>query len=170
MTTGGSNWQYLSPMGLPQNGSPTVGGGGYTSLLDMKRSASSSGRTPYAEYPDGYLGTVNSRREDRLLTHVQTRLTQRSYQRGIHKGTRVDPQDYYWNDIVNPQSGIDAEAKGQRWTQQGTSAEQINHMGKNHLLSPAQMAKQANDVGVSAPKQIDPVRSERMARLLPKWK
>lgn len=165
-----SDWQYLSPMGLPQNGTPTIGGGGYTSILDMRRSAAGPGRVPYAEYPDGYLGNVNSRREDRLLTHVQTRLTQRSYQRGVHKGSRIDPQDYYWNDVVNPMSGIDAQRQGKKWTAQGTAGDQINHMGKNHLLTPDQVHQMADSVGIKAPKQLDPIRAQKMSRLLPNWK
>src|SRR5213592_3951690 len=150
-------WQYLSPYGDPQPA-------GFTSLLDMRRSAAGPGRTPYADYPDGYLGNVNSRRDDRLLAHVQTRLTQRSYQRGIHKGDRIDPQDYYWNDVVDPEAGIRAQARGQRWTAQGTPAEQINHMGKNHLLTPEQLDRTAAQVGVRAPQEIDPIRSAKMSR------
>jgi len=88
----------------------------------------------------------------------------------VHKGDRINPQDYYWDDTVNPQAGLEAEAKGLRWTQSGTPAEQINHLGKNHLLEPADFDKLAKSVGVSAPKEIDPVRSARMTRLLPTWK
>lgn len=171
-----NDWQYLNVNGVPQAGSTTVGGGGgavvsgWRSPVDARRSAANPARTPQAEYPDGYLGNVNSRRDDRLLNHVQSRLTQRSYQRGVHKGERVDPQDYYWNDIVNPQAGIEAESRGQRWTQVGTPQEQINHMGKNHLLSPEDFSSLAQSVGVKTPSQMDPVRSQRMARLLPRWK
>ena len=155
-------WQYLSPYGDPQPA-------GFTSLLDMRRSAAGTGRTPYAEYPDGYLGNISSRREDRLLTHVQTRLTQRSYQRGVHKGDRIDPQDYYWNEVVDPEAGIRAQAVGQRWTAQGTPAEQINHMGKNHMLTPDQVARVGAQVGVRT-QEIDPIRSAKMSRLLPSWR
>lgn len=168
-----SDWQNL-PLGgvVPQPGGTTIGGGGgYHSVLDAKRSAVRSGRVPHAEYPDGYLGDVHSRREDRLLKDVQSRLTQRSYQRGVHKGERIDPQDYYWNDVVHPQAGIEAQARGEKWTQQGsTPADVINHMGKNHLLTPEQLADVANGVGITTPKSIDPVRSARMGRLLPAWK
>lgn len=176
---GNSNWQYLAPVGLPQNGSPAVGGGGggldllsgYRSILDAARSAVDPARTPQAEYPDGYLGNVNSRRGDRLLQNVQTRLTQRSYQRGVHKGERLDPQDYFWNNVVDPQAGIIAEAKGEKWTARGgLPAEQINHMGKNHLLAPQDFDKIASFVGYDKPKEIDPVRRERMMRLLPQWR
>jgi hypothetical protein len=168
-----SQWQYLAD-GIGQGGSTTVGGGGtplagFRSILDARRSMS-TGQVPSAAYPDGYLGNINSRREDKLLQHVQNRLTQRSYQRGVHKGERIDPRDYYWTDDVNPQAGLQAEARGLRWTQQGTPAEQINHMGKNHLLSPDQVARTAAGVGVKAPQQIDPIRQQRMSRLLPNWR
>lgn len=172
-----NDWQYINVNGVPQSGSPTVGGGGgsvlsgFRSILDARRSAAGPGRTPQAEYPDGYLGNVPNRREDRLLGHVQGRLTQRSYQRGVHKGERIDPQDYYWNDIVNPQAGIEAQAQGLKWSQVGSTPEQqINHMGKNHMLAPQDFSKVADRVGLQAPKQIDPIRQQRMSRLLPSWK
>lgn len=170
-----SDWQFLNVNGAPQNGSPVTGGGGtplggYHSLLDARRSVA-SGKVPYAEYPDGYLGNVNSRREDRLLQHVQTRLTQRSYQRGVHKGERIDPRDYYWNDAVNPQVALEYEARGLKWTQQGSTAkDQINHMGNNHLLTPDEVARVANGVGLKDNTQVDPIRRQRMGRLLPKWR
>ena len=170
-----SDWQYLNVNGVPQPGSPVSGGGGtplsgFHSLLDARRSVS-TGKVPYAEYPDGYLGNVNSRREDRLLNHVQSRLTQRSYQRGVHKGERIDPQDYFWNDAVNPQIALEYEAQGLKWTQQGaTATDQINHMGRNHLLSPQEVANVANGVGVKDNRQIDPIQRQKMARLLPSWR
>ena len=96
-------------MGVPQPGAPVHGGGGgrtlagYRDILDARRSVATP-RTPNAEYPDGYLGNVNSRREDRLLQAVQSRLTQRNYQRGVHKGEKLDTSDYFWPDDFNPQS------------------------------------------------------------------
>lgn len=177
----GNQWQHLPPAGLQQPGTThTVGGGGspggtslsgYRSIQDARRAAAIPGRTPQAEWPDGYLGNVNDRQQDKLLGHIQSRLTQRSYQRGVHKGERVDPQDYYWNDQVNPQAGIVAEARGQRWTQVGsTPMDQINHMGKNHMLAPQDFDKIADSVGLQSPTEIDPIRSAKLARLLPSWK
>lgn len=77
-----------------------------------------------------------------------------------------------WNDIIDPEAGIRAEAKGQKWTAQGDTAQNIiNHMGKNHLLSPDQLKDVANGVGLSTPNnQIDPVRSAKQQRLLPAWR
>lgn len=171
-----SDWQYLSPMGVPQPGAPVHAGGGgssltgYRDILDARRSAATP-RTPNAEYPDGYLGTVNSRREDRLLNAVQSRLTDRNYQRGVHKGEKLSTDDYYWPDNFNPQSGLVAESRGRRWGPVGsTAAEQINHMGKNHLISPAEMGRVAAQYNVKEILPVDPVRQEKMNRLLPSWR
>lgn len=109
-----SNWQYATPMG-GQPGQPTVFGGGVQALhfrspMDA-RLAMQGQRIPQAEYPDGYLGTIQSRREDRLLNSLKNRLNQRSYQRGVHKGERVDPADYLWPPELDPMSGIARQAQ-----------------------------------------------------------
>jgi hypothetical protein len=170
-----SDWQMLSPMGAPQPGAPVHGGGGgrtlagYRDLLDARRSAATP-RTPNAEYPDGYLGNVNSRREDRLLQAVQSRLTQRNYQRGVHKGEKIDNSDYFWPEEFNDMSGLQAQAQGRRWGPVGsTAAEQINHLGKNHLLSPEEMGRTAAQYNVREITPVDPVRQQKMSRLLPTW-
>lgn len=169
-----SEWQLLSPNGAPNPGAPVSGGGGTPlvgarDILDARRSAMTP-RTPNAEYPDGYLGQVQSRREDRLLQNVQARLTQRNYQRGVHKGERVDQSDYFWNAKVNPMAGLEAQARGQRWTAVGSTAvEQINHMGKNHLLPPEELDKVAAGYGVVNVIPVDPVRQASLKHLLPQW-
>lgn len=172
-----NDWQYLSPMGAPQPGTPVQNGGGgrtlsgYRDILDAKRSVATP-RTPNAEYPDGYLGNVNSRREDRLLQAVQSRLTNRNYQRGVHKGDKIDQSDYFWPREFNPMSGLQAEADGmRRWGPVGsTPAEQINHMGKNHMISPQQMGRVAAQYNVKEILPVDPARKEKMSRLLPGWR
>lgn len=172
-----SGWSYNPPVGQP--GSVNQGGGGgsmstsyvrYRDALDARRSG--AGQIPQAAYPDGYLGTIVDRRQDKLLGAVQNKLTNRSYQRGVHKGERVDPRDYYWTPEVNPQLGIEYEARGLKWTQQGSPAERLAHMGKNAITSPEEVDALARQYGVDPgmrEQQIDPVRSARMKRLLPTW-
>lgn len=171
-----SDWQYLSPQGVPQPGTPIVSGGGgktlsgYRDILDARRAAATP-RTPNAEYPDGYLGNVNSRREDRLLQAVQSRLTQRNYQRGVHKGEKIDGGDYFWPAEFNPTSALQQQATGRRWGPVGSlPVEQINHMGKNHLIAPEEMGKVAQQYNVREVPQASGVRQQQMARLLPNWK
>mgnify|MGYP007033718569 CR=1 FL=1 len=72
-------------------------------------------RTPEATYPDGYLGTVQTRRGDRLLDGLKSRQQQRPYTRGIHKGERIDQRDYFWPEEFNLWSGLQAEAAGVRF-------------------------------------------------------
>jgi hypothetical protein len=160
--------------GGPSTNVHSGGGGqqliGYRDILDARR-AMATGRTPQAAYPDGYLGNVSSRREDRLLKGVQSRLTQRSFQRGIHKGERIDPSDYFWNDQVNPGIALEYQAQGKKWTQTGyTPAEQLTHMGKVDFATPQEMNAFYRSYGVHPPepeKGINPIRAEKMARLLP---
>lgn len=68
-------------------------------------------RTPEAQYPDGYLGVITGRRDDRLLKNLSARATQRSYQRGVHKGERIDPGDYIWPEEFNLDTGLKREAR-----------------------------------------------------------
>ncbi len=174
-----SDWQRLSPMGVQQPGSPVHGGGGgsnanplagYRDLLDAQRSARTP-QAPGADYPDGYLGTVNSRREDRLLNAVQTRLTQRNYQRGVHKGDKISNSDYSWTPEFNDMSGLQAQAQGRKWGPVGsTAAEQINHMGKNHLITPDQMSRVAAQYNVREVLPMDPIRQKQMTSMLPTWR
>lgn len=167
-----NDWQHLTPYGVPLDGATAVGAGGtpsgFRSDLDARRSV--AGRTPDAEYPDGYLGNVGSRREDRLLSAVQNRLTGRSYQRGVHKGDKIGSEDYFWPANFNPESGLQAQAAGVKWTAIGsTPVEQINHMGKNHMLSPEELSAVAGAHNVNSPTLADPIRQERMRHLLPSW-
>lgn len=76
-------------------------------------------RTPEAQYPDGYLGTINTRRGDRLLDSLKQRQTNRPYTRGIHKGERLDQRDYDWPDEFNLWSGLVAQVQGHRFVPPG---------------------------------------------------
>lgn len=78
------------------------------SVLDARRMMYN--RTPQSEYPSGYLGTITSRRGDRVLDSLKARVNQRSYQRGVHLGERVDPGDYLFPDDMGPLSGIERQA------------------------------------------------------------
>lgn len=172
-----NDWQFLAPMGVPQPGTPTVGGGGtyervgYRDILDARRSVATP-RTPDAEYPDGYLGNVASRREDRLLSAVKSRLTERSYQRGVHKGEKIPAGDYMWPDNFNPMSALEAQARGtKRWGPVGSlPVEQINHMGKNHMLAPEDLNQVAARHNVNIPEPVTAQRAAQLQGLRPTWK
>lgn len=154
------NVQSLGAGGL--YGTYTVnGGGGYgtpvsRSTLDAARMG--VGRTPEAEYPDGYLGTIRSRRDDRMLDSLKNRQNQRSYQRGVHKGERIDPGDYFYPQGLDPERGLRAEARGKK---QGP----LLGLAPAPLLVNDGKANIPNDV----PGTIDPKRASQLRHLRPAW-
>jgi hypothetical protein len=88
-----TTWRYDAPYGAAVPGmfgpEPL-----FRDALDARRSAYR--RVPEAEYPDGYLGTITSRHEDKLLRALKANETGRPTQRGVHKGETIDPGDYFW--------------------------------------------------------------------------
>lgn len=106
-----TQWQYLTPYGSGVGGGvPQQPAGGnppatvwFRDSLDAMRSGRSDLTTGY---PDGYLSTIRSRREDSPADQLDARQNQRAYQRGVHKGERIDPQDYHWPGQLRLDSGI----------------------------------------------------------------
>jgi hypothetical protein len=116
------------------------------------------GRTPSAEYPDGYLGTIRTRRDDRIVNAAKSRVTQRSYQRGVHKGERIDMSDYYWPLELSPDRGLANQARGIRTA----PAEEL--VPAPHLPNDGKA-----DVVANEPGRIDLKRQQQLARLRPSW-
>lgn len=174
--TGGQNWGQYTPNqtevpGMPNQRGSGVNLVGYRDILDARR-VQQMGKTPDAEYPDGYLGTIVDRRGDKLLKNVQSRQNQRAYQRGVHKGERIDQSDYFWTDDVNPMAALEYQARGLKWTQRGTAAERLAHFGKTEMLSPAEVAALQSQYQVSGDERppIDPIRAAKLAQMLPNWR
>lgn len=105
------NFQYLAPMGVGQSGSIEQGVQAmrFRDPLDAARSGM-AGFIPSAAYPDGYLGTIQSRREDRLLDSLKSQVNQRSYTRGVHKGEQIAAADYFWPGELQPDRGLRTQA------------------------------------------------------------
>jgi hypothetical protein len=126
-------------------------------------------RTPEATYPDGYLGTVNTRRGDRLLDGLKARSTNRPYTRGIHKGERLDQRDYFWPKEFNLWSGLENEAAGLRWAPPGLGEELAyeryptdrNHQGPRSVAQGARYASTGPQAGVgTTPSRASTLRSQ----------
>lgn len=163
------NWQNLGAGGM-YGANTAYGGGGHgapvpRSALDASRMA--IGRVPHAEYPDGYLGTIRSRRDDKgkpyavsdvVLDSLKNRQTQRSYNRGVHKGERIDQSDYFYPKGLDPQRGLRNQAKGVRTNpvMEFTSPLHLVNDGKANIRS-------------NIPGQIDPRRSQQFSTLRPAW-
>lgn len=121
-------------------------------------------RTPEAEYPDGYLGTIQSRREDRVLDTLKKKLGDRSYQRGVHKGERIDARDYEWPADFTPDRGLALQARGIRQAPLGSATEQILYGGG--LPANAQHLVEQNVRPVLAADR----RRSQLAPLSPSWR
>ena len=120
---GGHNWWVPAAreMGGLAPGSTTVGGGGqrflgetqgvqFRSPLDARRAA--KGQLSQAEWPDGYLGNIIDRRQDKLLKAVRARQEGPSYQRGVHKGSKIDESEYFWPaEGMGPEEGLRRRAQ-----------------------------------------------------------
>jgi hypothetical protein len=142
-----NDFQYLAPNGVGQSG--TVEGGIQQIPFRNDRDATLSGFggfVPGAEQPDGYLGTIQSRREDRLLDKVKSNLGDRQYQRGVHVGERIDPSSYFWPTGLQPDRGLARQAQGvpgpngvvecQRQAPMGTPLEQMTAQDQDLPLTP----------------------------------
>jgi hypothetical protein len=164
-------WQYLPPygMGAPGNANTAGGGGGlgpfFRDALDAKRSMYN--QTPEASWPDGYLGTINTRRGDRLLDSLKNRQNQRSYQRGVHKGERIDPADYMWPQELQPTDGI---------TRQGMEAMPFDTMMLSPRYAPKVEMLPSYDPAYEVKQQVmwgaDPGigRTTQLKKLAPPWR
>lgn len=153
-----TQWQQRPPFDAPvavQYGPEPV----FRDGLDQSRSMYN--RVPQAEYPDGYLGTISSRRtdDDKLLGAIP-RLNQKQYQRGVHKGERIDPQDYVWPQAFNDESGIARqERSGRRFAPTMTLNER--------LVADDQIPLPPGAIGIVT---LDRNRAEELRRLAPSWR
>lgn len=172
-----NNLSYSPPYGASQPGSPDTygaGGGflrvGTRSILDARRMMLGA-RAPQAQYPDGFLGTIIDRRGDRLMTAVQGRVTQRQYQRGIHKGEHLDYADYFWTDHVNLQAGLKAQAQGKRWNPTCDPTPQLTRIaGTSSAADMWPTSTPQLPPGPGSPGTIDPKRASQLGRLRPAWR
>ena len=170
------NIQSLGAGGM--YGTNTVYGGGGVpvarSELDFLRLG--VGRAPQAEYPDGYLGTIRSRRDDRgrpsstsdnVLDSLKTRIGQRGYQRGVHRGERIDASDYYYPAGLDNQRGIQRQMRAAR---QGNvllskrNAPVFNLAPRPHLPNDGKANMRS-----TSPGEIDQRRAAQLKRLKPAW-
>jgi hypothetical protein len=121
---------------------------------------------PGEDYPAGYLGTITSRRDPRR-DHV-LRQNGRSYQRGVHAGSRVDLSYYLWPDEFNLMSGVMTEATGRRFTPPGAGVENLRLVNDGR---PGPQDAAVRNGGVPAtPVSPDIAVASQKIRDLPPWR
>jgi len=99
---------------------------------------------------------MRTRRDDRLLDATKSRVNQRSYQRGVHKGERIDQSDYYWPKQLTPDRGLRNEKRGLKTV----FVETLTPNPK--LVNDGKASVPANEPG-----RIDIKRQQQLARLMP---
>lgn len=163
------NWQSIGGNGF--SGYNNMGGQGTpVARSDLDAIRIGTGRVPQAEYPDGYLGTIRSRRDDRLLDSIKSRVNQKSYQRGVHKGERIEPNAYYWGPEFNDQQGIQRQMKARYDANAHVyrvprSAPDIRLVPAPHLVNDGK-ANMRSDQDVA----MNVTRANQLAYLKPAWR
>jgi len=180
MSSSHQNWQYLGASGYI--GAYTTTGGGGTpivprSQMDFLRIG--VGRAPQAEYPDGYLGTIRSRRDDKgkpyaisdtVLDSLKNRQNQRAYQRGVHKGERIDPAQYMWPENLEPDRRL--KKKNYRLTEVDGA---VVFVGKKNApkteLAPAPhlVNDGKSNISSNVPAEFNPRINQSFLHMKPRW-
>jgi hypothetical protein len=157
------NWQSIGGNGL--SGYNNQGGfGGPVARGDLDAIRIGTGRVPSAEYPDGYLGTIRSRRDDRLLDSIKNRVGQKSYQRGVHKGERIEGSAYFWSPEFNDMMGIQRQMRGKRGDLIPRFSPQMQFAPAPHLVNDGKANTIANE-----PAEFNAQRANALNYLKPVW-
>lgn len=163
------DWQSLGGGGL--HGYNNQGGSGLSvARSDLDAIRIGTGRVPSAEYPDGYLGTIRSRRDDRLLDSIKSRVGDKQYQRGVHKGERIDASAYYWSPEFNAEMGIKRQMRAKY-----DAVAQVYRVPRNGLdMRLAPEPHLVNDgkanMRSDSPAVINARRADQLAYLKPVWR
>ena len=164
------NWQSLGAGGL--NGYNNQGGSGTPiARSDLDSIRIGTGRVPSAEYPDGYLGTIRSRRDDRLLDSIKNRLGQKAYQRGVHKGERIEPSAYFWAPEFGAEDGLKRQMKAKPVKLNGVMRYMVPRAAPDIRLTPAPHLVNDGKANMRAgePGTINTRRADMLNYLKPVW-
>lgn len=167
------NIQYLGAGGMYDTATNYGGGGVPVARSELDFLRMGVGREPSAEYPDGYLGTIRSRRDDRgrstdkVLDSLKTRLGQKSYQRGVHRGERIDPADYYYPSALTPDRGIRRQLRA---VSNGNVMLAPRYV-ENMMMVPAPHLQNDGKANMrsTSPGEIDQKRASQLRNLKPAW-
>jgi hypothetical protein len=166
------NWQALGAGSLSgYNNQSGYGGPAVRSDLDFLRLG--VGRVPSAEYPDGYLGTLTTRRrDDRLLDSIKNNVNKKAYQRGVHRGERIEPSAYYWPPDLQPTRGLSRQMKSKMVNQSGVAVFLSERNAPAAELTPAPhlVNDGKSNLRSDSPGQVYTKRSDRFASLRPVWR
>lgn len=177
MSSAHQNVQSLGANGLYGTYTNYGGGGVPVARGELDYLRMGVGREPSAEYPDGYLGTIRTRRDDRgrpnsvseqVMNGLKIRQTQRGYQRGVHRGERIDPQDYYLPNNLTADRGIKRQMAAAK---KGAPAPRF---APAFMLAPAPHLPNDGKAGPLAkanePYEVNQQRASQLRNMKPNWK
>jgi len=130
---------------------------------EKDRRLAAFGASPDTMHPDGYLGTITNRRQDKLLNSLH-RKNHRSYSRGVHKGERINPGDYVWPEEFTPWLGLQLQAEGKKFAPPGAEPVRLTNDGK---AGPRGIPR---DLDRPQQEIIDQNRRSMLRSLLPTWR
>lgn len=174
------NWQYLGANGYI-GAYATTGGGGTPvaprSDLDYQRLG--LGRVPEAEYPDGYLGTIRSRRDDKgkpyavsdtVLDSLKSRQNQRGYQRGVHKGEKIDAGQYLWPQGLEPNRRLNPKLYSLVDNEGALTMNVLRNSPKSSLAPAPHLVNDGKaNVSANVPAEFNPRTAQQFTHLRPNW-
>lgn len=169
------NVQSLGASGLYGTYTNYGGGGVPVARSELDYLRMGVGREPSAEYPDGYLGTIRTRRDDRgrpnsvseqVLDRLKVRQTQRGYQRGVHRGERIDPSDYYLPQEFSMERGILRQMKAaKKGIPTPRFSPSFSLAPAPHLVNDGKANTRSN-----SPLEMSVVRNTQLRGLAPQWR
>lgn len=102
------------------------------------------------------------------MDSLKARQNQRSYQRGVHKGERIDQGDYFWDRQLNVMSGIQRQMRtDKRFSPIGSPPQHLINDGKPGLEMqvPSRGIPRVDSPG----HVVQNPRAAALARLAPGW-
>jgi len=173
------NIQNLGAAGMAGTYTNYGAGGTPVARSDLDFLRLGVGRQPSAEYPDGYLGTIRSRRDDRgrpasmsdkVMDSLKIRVGQRGYQRGVHRGERIDAAEYYYPEGLEADRGVKRQMRGRidgNVVRVARNTPMAKFAPAPHLPNDGKAGPLAKS---DSPMQINQVRQSQLRNMSPSWK
>ena len=134
---------------------------------------------PKRSIPDGYLGSIRSRRDDKgkpyavsdvVLDSLKARQTQRGYQRGVHKGERVDPGQYLWPEGLKADRGVKKAVKIDEVDGSTLMIMRRNNINQNLAPHPHLVNDGKSNISANVPAEFQSQRrAQQFTHLKPRW-
>lgn len=134
---------------------------------------------PKRSIPDGYLGTIRTRRDDKgkpysigdtVLDSLKNRQNQRAYQRGVHRGERIDPAQYLWPENFQPDRRLNK--KNYHLTEVDGAVVYLNKRNAPKMaLAPAPHLVNDGKANISSnvPAEFNPRTGQNFQHMKPRW-